>query len=818
MSVARWRVGDGVLVRGRRCTIVTVTASADCIALGLREIGGIGRQTLLIPFDRPRPLEAHRVARVVRPRRWLHDLDRALIRQHPFGSLRAAARSTIRLMPYQLEPALAVLRDGVTRLLLADEVGLGKTIQAGLVLLELASQTEAFRALVLVPAGLREQWLRELSTHFGVGATLADAAWLRSSEWDRPPDVNPWSLPGILVASHDFVKRPEVLRPLEDVTWDLVVIDEAHAATTGTDRRAGLHAIACRSRRVMLLTATPHVADRDEFTALRNIGRLHDEEAPALFLRRLRSEVGGGRPRRSLVLSVASSDAERSMHDLLDRYSRQIWEESEARGDDRGRLVSIVLRKRALSGAGSLAASILRRIRLLANQAETGSDASQMKLPLGDDERLDDEEPDAMLAAPGLADSRRERRLLAAVAQVAQRAAGSETKARYLVRLLGRIREPVVVFTEYRDTLRRLEQRLATTGRSIVLLHGGMTPAERNRAERIFNAGADALLATDAAAEGLNLHYRCRVVIHYELPWNPLRFEQRAGRVDRFGQSRRVHEIALVARDTAERLVLAPLMLRASRVRPAATHPAMLDVLTESHVARLVMSAGPTVVSGPSEPAEVSETRMRQEAIAEAARLERHRSLIARSETRSARGDRQGPFVTSLRKAGSVPRGLVAFYVVTLSALDGERIHAEIVVLHLDLQGGETAFHATPAGLRTIVRLASPPVNARLAARLAAIAARAREPIAARARAARLNLAGRERALAGVLASAAQRIVQPGLFDRRPIRDAERRDDLAAAQRDETRQRLATLSSASDPISDVDLIAALIVGQPRALR
>ncbi len=422
-----------------------------------------------------------------------------------------------------------------------------------------------------------------------------------------------------------------------------------------------------------------------------------------------------------------------------------------------------------------------------------------------------------MLAAPGLADSRRELRLLAAVAQVAQRAAGSESKTRYLVRLLGRIREPVVVFTEYRDTLRRLEQRIATTGRTIVLLHGGMTPAERNRAERIFNAGADALLATDAAAEGLNLHYRCRVVIHYELPWSPLRFEQRAGRVDRFGQSRRVHEIALVARDTAERLVLAPLMLRASRVRPAATHPGMLDVLTESHVARLIMSAAPTVVSGPSEAAAVSETRMRQEAVVEAARLERHRGLIARSETPSARGRRQGPFVTSLREAGSVPRGLVLLYVVTLSAPDGERIHAEIVVLHIDLQG-ETAFRATPAGLRTIVRLASPPVNARLAARLAAITARTLEPIAARARAAGLNLARREQALAGILASAARRIVQPGLFDRRSIRDAERRDDLAAAQRDETRLRLTTLSSASDPVSDVDLIAALIVGQPRALR
>ena len=140
--------------------------------------------------------------------------------------------------------------------------------------------------------------------------------------------------------------------------------------------------------------------------------------------------------------------------------------------------------------------------------------------------------------------------------EAARHAARSESKAGRLLRWLSRVLEPVIVFTEYRDTLHRLERLIRATGRQVTTLHGGLGRAERNRAQAAFNAGGVSLLATDAAAEGLNLHHHCRIVIHYELPWRPARLEQRAGRVDRLGQSKRVHEIALVAADTAERLVI----------------------------------------------------------------------------------------------------------------------------------------------------------------------------------------------------------------------------------------------------------------------
>ena len=246
-----------------REAIDAVTTADDCTQLRLTPLEGDARRQLsiLTPFDRPAPLHIAAGSRVVSRRRWLHEIDRRLISLHPFGSLSAAARASIRLLPYQLEPAIAVMRFGACRLLITDGVGQGKTIQAGLILSGLAAATESFRALVLVPAGLRNQWIGELSERFQLPAIGADAEWLRRSALDRPPDVNPWMLPGIYVASHDFVKRAEALRPLERAAWDVVIIDEAHLAGATTDRRAALDAVASRALRVVMLTATPNPGD-----------------------------------------------------------------------------------------------------------------------------------------------------------------------------------------------------------------------------------------------------------------------------------------------------------------------------------------------------------------------------------------------------------------------------------------------------------------------------------------------------------------------------------------------------------------------------
>jgi hypothetical protein len=241
-----------------------------------------------------------------------------------------------------------------------------------------------------------------------------------------------------------------------------------------------------------------------------------------------------------------------------------VWRE--AGGD--GRLAMVVLRKRALSGPASLARSLSRRLEGLGAGEHADGTPGQLSLvfddSVGGELTDEDREPDRELAAPGLADGRTERSLLLDLLETARRASQHDSKADRLVTALRAAREPAIVFTEYRDTLEDLRERLE--GRvTLRLLHGAMLPGERQRSITAFESGAArVLLATDAAAEGLNLQRSCRWVFHYEVPWSPVRIEQRNGRVDRIGQPRRVHVWHFVAADTEEERVLARVAAKSS--------------------------------------------------------------------------------------------------------------------------------------------------------------------------------------------------------------------------------------------------------------
>ncbi len=773
------------------------TRHGDGEAVRLRgvEPGNSGAvRTLLTPFDRVVPIACPVSFKKVRPRRWLHALRRAALETHPFGALRHADESRIRLLPYQLEPALAILRRGATRVLIADDVGLGKTIQAGLILRELAARDDALRAIVVMPAALRDQWRDELRDRFALASHVADAVWLACMSRELPADVNPWSLPGIYIASYDFVKRPEVLRPLEDVTWDLTVFDEAHAAAPGTDRRAAADALASRARRVVLLTATPHGGDEAQFEALCRLGRL-DQPGPLLTFQRSRMDAGTAVPRRTVLMTVRPSPAERRVHRLLERYSSRIQRES-ASADPRALLAAIVLRKRALSSAASLQASAARRQELLAGSEPVR--ARQLALPLGDEDPVPDDIADDTLAAPGLTDGAREQRMLSAIVRAGREAAARETKTAFLTRLLRRVREPALVFTEYRDTLARLAAALENKGFRPRMLHGGMTPDERTDAQRAFNADGGVLLATDAASEGLNLHHRCRLVVHYELPWTPLRLLQRTGRVDRIGQARRVHEILLVAGDTAERLVLAPLARRiASACRTTAGSSRLFESLTESRVAAAVLSgrelAAPEGERSPAI-ADGAHAELHTDAEGELQRLRDRRAWRAQS----VRDFNERPSaarlpMTALERTAAVDphTRLVLVYTVRLRDADGQVVHAELVPVALSDGHDEVA--------------AVTHLQHGLARRLGEIAG-AHQSVAA-------ALEQRERAIAAAIPGAARQVVQAGLFDRRAIRTADARRHAAGVLLAEADDRRDALHASRQLTASFDVRAKLVVGR-----
>ena len=813
----RWSAGDRVIVRAARCTVLETEHFADCD--GLRLAPGAPPDapfgTLLVPFDRPRRVDLPAFPRIVRPRRWMHALRSVAARQLPFGALRCAARARIDLLPYQIEPALAVHRHGAIRVLLADAVGLGKTIQAGLVLAEILDRDSARRGLVAVPAGLRAQWQSELRTHFDIDAALCDASWLRERARELPPDANPWALPGTYIVSLDFIKRPEVLKAVEELLWDIVIVDEAHTVTSGTDRRAAVDAVAGRARRVLLLTGTPHSGDETQFDALLRIGegpstalRAGLARTPLVMFRRTSADVGITRTRRSTLLRVRLSEVERRMHELLERYASRVWRESRARGDRAAQLMAIVLRKRALSSAGSLAVSLARRLDLLSSQFAAG--AVQLQLPLAErEDDVGDCVGDEVLGAPGLTDPVRERRWLGTLLEAARRAAQHESKHALLCRFLTRTSEPAIVFTEYRDTLCRLERALKNIRTPVLTLHGGMTAAERHAVQYTFNTGPALLLATDAASEGLNLHRRCRLVIHFELPWNPLRLEQRAGRVDRIGQKARVHEIALVAEGTAERVVLAPLARRARTAGELAAGGAhMLELLSESAVADAVMTgdavlrATPLHVHVPSAP-----PRLEAEAADEAGRLAdvRRWTAFERSPDAASR-----PVVTVVRRTDPASEPTVTLlYSLALITPDARVVHSEPLALRVQVEGAlETVrdgSHAL-AVVDEVIRVAQPHIDALVSGRFE-MASRSVLPQHGQLLA---SLRARELTIAGDRISAAKQLVQAGLFDRRSVREAEARQAVESRRSEDSGAMLAALARAEKLSRSVKLEAALV--------
>jgi SNF2 family DNA or RNA helicase len=598
----RVRAGDLVLARQARWRVVDVRRYEACEVVTLSgvsaPIAGVERR-LLTPFDTLRRIERSPGVRLVRRAIWRRALRGLLASDHPPAALRTARLARIELMPYQLEPALALLRGAGVRLLLADDVGLGKTIQAGLAVAELRARGAAERVLIVTPAGLREQWARELADRFSIDAIAVDGRVLRRRMAMLPMGVNPWSTLTVAIASVDYVKRPEVLPALADCTWDVVVVDEAHGVAVDSDRRAAVHALASRAAYVLLLSATPHNGDRRAFDALCALGALGGADDPPLVVfRRTRPDVGIGATRRIHTIGVAQTVAEQRMHALLRRYSAAVRAERGDIGRNDACLALSVLHKRAFSSAWSLARSVERRLAGLA-PSDAPSDAEQLALPLGDPDgdRVAADEPPPWPAGLGLSDRHRERRLLTSLAASAAAAAPRESKIAALRRLLRRARESAVVFTEYRDTLMRLSERLsadAPPGAMPLVLHGGLNRDERAAVLADFSrAPCRLLLATDAAAEGLNLHRHCRLVVNLELPWNPMRLEQRIGRVDRIGQPRRVHAFHLVARGTGEARILSRLHTRLAAAKADLGAPEPLGDERERSMARLVVAGEP---------------------------------------------------------------------------------------------------------------------------------------------------------------------------------------------------------------------------------
>ena len=720
------------------------------------------RTAFLLPFEPIDCLHSSETPRLVRPGTWRRIARTALAEATPsFDSLQSPLHAAFAILPFQLEPALAVVRGLASRVLIADEVGLGKTVQAGLVISEILMRRPDARILVVAPAGLREQWQAELGERFGLGSTRLDSPAIARQAVEHD---NPWSIHGVVITSLDYVKRPEVVRALEGLIWDVLVFDEAHALAGRSDRATVASILAHRARTLLLLTATPHSGDDEAFARLASIGDFapsHPHTFPLLVFRRTRLDVGLTSSRRTTSLRVRPTADELEMHSALMAYVRLVWTHaSETR--PAARLAMTILMRRACSSAWSLSRSLDTRLRLLS--ADEGPDLLQMALPfVAADE---DDEPAIELGSPGLADRYEERRWLEQLLRLARLAERRESKFTALGRLLRRTREPAIVFTEYRDTLHRLADHLRDLAPA--LLHGGLTTSERQVALQQFVTGnARLLLATDAASEGLNLHHRCRLVINLELPWTPVRLEQRIGRVERLGQTKRVHAVHLLAAGTCEEESVAVLLARTRHVAGVlgGMRAESLSGLpdgslpggsTEQDPPYTAVSLPPGVVIGD----------LRAAARDEATRIERARSLA--QGVRHPPVDRPCVTVLPSRRATSTHWA----YRVSFEDPDGQPVWQAIIGIGDVMSTAPRTSHDLRRWLESFDRLVEPVLTSASHALLSSLLSTLRAPLSLAIR--------RETAIANELehqrARLASALVQPGLFDRRAERMAATRN------------------------------------------
>lgn len=490
----------------------------------------------------------------------------------------------IAVEPYQLVPLMRAARHATPRLLIADDTGLGKTAEAGLVLRFLAQRHRAGRVLVVTRAAPDpDRWRRELWLRFGMQFDVLRDGTDFLARRRAAPTVNVFAQAPRLIASMSLLARQVFLDELRQAPpYDVVIVDEAHhlaQRTTGTKRLVVLaRELAHKSGdgALLLLTATPHDGKTDSFLSLLRLldpyveldeGRVGTDAASRLVVRRLKREVtlSGGKRFQQPDIHVISTikdatTSERALNPLLDAYVEHLREREQVllSEDERAKakgcsFLTSVLLKRTGSSVAALRATLRRRLGLPPADEDHDALVGLVESDASDPEE-DEIDPGAAQLIPPPELSAGEAQLARALLEQAERVpAGRDAKLERLSELLSTelSDRKVVVFTEYRDTLRAARRRLESDGVSYVTFHGG-TP-DRERADALWRFQHDpkvrVFLATDAGSEGQNLQHSCHDLVHLDVPWNPNRYEQRNGRIDRYGQSERPRIWVLVAAD-----------------------------------------------------------------------------------------------------------------------------------------------------------------------------------------------------------------------------------------------------------------------------
>ena len=512
-------------------------------------------------------------------------------------AFQAPFRSGATLEPYQLEPLRRALEAPRTNLLLADDVGLGKTIEAGLVIEELLLRHRARSVIIVCPPSLAQKWRDEMREKFGLEFVIVDSARIAADRRTYGLAANPLRLYPRVIVSMAWLSGVRAQRLLREVladagragsarryAFDVLVVDEAHhvapAAPTAvgggrgyavdSQRTRALRRLADKCEHRLFLSATPHNGYTESFTALlemidpRRFARGADIDRTALdevTVRRLKSDIEGEKFRRREVgtLSYETSADEEEAYARLDSLLRASGREQGRRSLD---IAALLLKKRFLSSPWAFARTLEHYLTEPVAPGETPYDvddyyAEVMGSGQSDVEEglIEQPEADTLLATRSgdalSAATRGDLEELEAWARGYEVRANTRLQA--LIDWLDAICRPdgatwtnerVVVFTEYADTLHWITTVLGSQGYDqdrLAVIQGSTPSEERERIKARFNADpaqepVRVLVATDAAGEGIDLQAYCHRLVNFDVPFNPSRLEQRIGRIDRYGQ------------------------------------------------------------------------------------------------------------------------------------------------------------------------------------------------------------------------------------------------------------------------------------------
>ncbi|WP_199747196.1 DEAD/DEAH box helicase [Aerolutibacter ruishenii] len=521
--------------------------------------------------------------------------------------LLAPMESNVIPLPHQIHALSRAISGDRVRYLLADEVGLGKTIEAGLVMRELKLRGLVRRTLVVSPKGIATQWVAEMQTHFneqfqlvlgddiGTLQRLAPGADHRSSAWSMFDQV---------IVSLDSVKPMDKRRGwtaervaeynrsrFEDLItagWDLLIVDEAHRLGGSTDQVARYKlgkGLAEAAPYVLLLSATPHQGKTDAFHRLMNLldddafpdmdSVSRDRVAPYVIRTEKRKAIDADgkplfKPRRTQMAPVAWESRhhlQQLLYEAVTDYVREGYNQALREKKRHIGFLMILMQRLVVSSTRAIRTTLERRLAALKEgeqqaslrlaELENGADGSENfdELYDMDGQELLDELLKSHVSALQSEGSHVETLLDAAVrCEQAGPDAKAEALIEWVYELQAEENEPdlkVLIFTEFVPTQQMLKEFLEARGISVVTLNGSMDMEERKQAQDAFRKSHRVLVSTDAGGEGLNLQF-AHVIINYDIPWNPMRLEQRIGRVDRIGQPKKVRAINFVFEDSVE--------------------------------------------------------------------------------------------------------------------------------------------------------------------------------------------------------------------------------------------------------------------------